>query len=78
MSLTLEQMRADIAQIIELDAAEVGDSDNLSDLGLDSLRLMELVTRWEQAGAVVDFGIFAEHATLGEWWAELSKLRAGA
>lgn len=71
MSLTLEQMRADIARITGLPVAEVGDDDDLSDLGLDSLRVMRLVLDWEAAGARVDFGQLAEYATLGDWWREV-------
>ena len=76
MTLTLEQMREDIARLIDLEPEEVGDTDFLPDLGLDSLRLMQLVTAWEQAGLKADFSVFAESATLGEWWSEISRLQA--
>lgn len=78
MSLTLEKMRADIAALIDLEPEEIGDDDSLPDLGLDSLRLMRLVLGWEEAGLKADFSIFAEYATLGEWWQEVEKLQAGA
>lgn len=78
MTLTLEQMRADIAQAIDLDPSEIGDSDNLADLGLDSLRLMRLVMEWEGAGLKADFGLFAEYATLGEWWAQVVRPEGSA
>ncbi|SEH69169.1 phosphopantetheine-binding protein [Paracoccus alkenifer] len=71
MTLTLEQMRKDIAELIELDPSEVRDDDVLPDLGLDSLRLMRLVLAWEEAGLTADFGLFAEYSTLGEWWREV-------
>lgn len=66
--ITKDRMRADIAKMLHMDAEDVGDEDNLPDLGLDSLRLMKLVLGWEEAGLKADFGLFAEHATLGEWW----------
>ena len=78
MALTLAQMRDDIARIIELDVSEVGDDDNLPDLGLDSMRLMDLISLWEVQGLRADFSVFAEHATLGAWWHEVEKLQAGA
>lgn len=78
MSLTLEQMRRDLAEVMEMDPAEIGDDDHLPDLGLDSLRLMRLVMGWEQAGLKADFGVFAEYATLGEWWREVSGIQSGA
>lgn len=78
MAVTLESMRADIARIIELDPSEVGDADNLPDLGLDSMRLMDLISLWEDQGLRADFSIFAEHASLGEWWQAVQHLQAGA
>lgn len=77
MALTQESMRADIARIIGMEPSEIGDHDNLADLGLDSLRLMDLTTSWEEAGLKADFGIFAEYATLAEWWREVEKIQAG-
>ena len=71
MTLTLERMRKDVADLIDLAPSEVGDDDMLADLGLDSLRLMRLVMAWEEAGLKADFGLFAEYATLGEWWREV-------
>ena len=78
MTLSLNQMRADIAALVHMDAAEIGDDDNLADLGLDSMRLMNLVLRWEEAGLKADFGVFAEFYTLGEWWAEVQKIQGNA
>ena len=77
MALTLDGMRADIARIINLDPSEIGDHDNLADLGLDSLRLMDLTMAWEEAGLRADCGIFAEYSTLAEWWREVEKIQAG-
>ncbi|RJL11894.1 phosphopantetheine-binding protein [Paracoccus siganidrum] len=71
MTLTLDKMRADVAELIDLDPSEIGDDDILPDLGLDSLRLMRLVLAWEEAGLKADFGLFAEYATLGDWWREV-------
>lgn len=78
MSISLNKMRADIAEIIEVDAMQIGDHDNLADLGLDSLRLMRLVLGWEAEGLSVDFSIFAEFATLGDWWREISDIQPGS
>jgi len=78
MILTLDRMRADVARLIDLEPEEIGDDDNLSDLGLDSVRLMQLVMGWEQAGLAVDFGILAEFSTLGDWWREVVAPQTGA
>ena len=37
-ALTLERMRADVAEMLNEDPSEVGDDDNLIDFGLDSIR----------------------------------------
>lgn len=72
MTLTLDEMRADIAKAVHMDPADIRDDDHLPDLGLDSLRLMALVSAWEAKGLTADFAVFAEYATLGDWWRELS------
>jgi aryl carrier-like protein len=76
MTITKDRMRADIAQMLHMDAEDLRDDDNLPDLGLDSLRLMKLVLGWEEAGLQADFGVFAEHGTLGEWWQAIEAQRA--
>jgi aryl carrier-like protein len=67
--MTREQMRADLARALRMDPEEIGDNDDLSDLGLDSLRAMGLVMRWTEAGLQLDFGQLAERLTLDAWWA---------
>lgn len=68
-SLTLESMTRDLAKILMVPAYDIHASDNLLDLGLDSIRLMTLVEQWRAQGATVDFVELAEAATLGDWWA---------
>jgi len=67
--LTRESLRADIAAIIHADPEEIGGEDDLIDLGLDSLRAMNLLVRWSETGLQLDFGEFAERLTLDAWWA---------
>lgn len=76
MTLTLERMRADIARLVHMDPSEIADDDNLPDLGLDSMRLMNLLLKWEEAGLKADFGMFAEFQTLGEWWEQVDRIQA--
>lgn len=66
--LTLERMRREVAEILYLEPEEVGDEDDLLDLGLDSVRLMSLAARWNEAGARVSFAELAEHPVLRRWW----------
>lgn len=75
-TLTLERMRADIAAMIGESPQDVGDDDNLMDLGLDSMRVLGLVMKWNDAGAALEFADLAEHVTLAGWWRVAQ--RAGA
>ncbi len=68
LPISLDSMRADIARILHEDPDEIGDTDNLLDLGLDSIRAMALATRWRDAGADVEFSELAARPELGHWW----------
>ena len=48
--LTLEDMRADIAEMVYDEPENIELDDNLMDLGLDSMRVMTLVERWDKKG----------------------------
>lgn len=69
--MTLEQLRADIAGILEEAPGAVGDDDNLLDSGLDSMRAMNLAMQWEEKGVSLDFADLAEAPTITELWAVL-------
>lgn len=66
--LTMEQMRADIAAMLHEDPSEIGENDSLLDLGLDSMRAMNLVLKWSEGGLALEFSEFAEDPTLRGWW----------
>ncbi|MER5553612.1 phosphopantetheine-binding protein [Streptomyces sp. NPDC002793] len=66
--LSPERIRADVAELIGCDPAEIAPDDNLTDLGLDSVRTMVLVERWRAAGAAtLDFPDLAERPELAHW-----------
>ncbi|MFT0860702.1 phosphopantetheine-binding protein [Ancylobacter sp. G4_0304] len=67
--VTREKMRADIARMLHEDPSEIGDEDSLMDLGLDSMRAMNLVLAWSEGGLELEFAEFAENPTLAGWWA---------
>ncbi|MFC3123731.1 phosphopantetheine-binding protein [Pseudoroseomonas globiformis] len=75
--LTRDAMRAQIAATIHEDPSEIGDDDNLMDLGLDSIRAMQLLTRWNETGLGLDFPEFAERLTLNAWWTIVERHQAG-
>ena len=61
-------MRAELAELLdEGDAASISSHESLFDHGLDSIRLMMLVERFQQRGALVTFGDLAEQPTLLAW-----------
>ncbi|SCW90772.1 phosphopantetheine-binding protein [Ancylobacter rudongensis] len=76
--VTRETMRADIARMLHEDPEEIGNGDSLLDLGLDSMRAMNLVLKWSEGGLALDFAEFAENPTLDGWWALVeARQRAG-
>ncbi|MFC4015945.1 condensation domain-containing protein, partial [Nonomuraea purpurea] len=75
--LTLDGMRGDVADALDLAADAVGDDDDLLRLGLDSISLMRLAASWRKAGSGVTFAELMERRTLGEWW-QLVRAPGGA
>ncbi|WP_224366825.1 isochorismatase family protein [Hyalangium versicolor] len=71
-SLSLQQVRADVAEVLLQPVSSLGDDDNLLEKGLDSIRIMSLVERWRSQGSDVGFVQLAERPTLTEWYALLS------
>ncbi|MCK0207825.1 phosphopantetheine-binding protein [Starkeya koreensis] len=67
--VTRERMRADIAKMLHEDPEEISGGDSLIDLGLDSMRAMNLVLAWSEGGLDLEFSEFAEDPTLDGWWA---------
>ncbi len=67
MSVAEQQVRSDIADVLEIDVTELEDGIRLDDLGMDSVRIMELLDRWRRAGADVDFMVLAEDPHLEHW-----------
>jgi len=67
--VTREKMRADIAKMLHEDPEEIAGGDSLIDLGLDSMRAMNLVLMWSEGGLDLEFSEFAEDPTLDGWWA---------
>jgi len=75
--LTREQMRADIAAMLHEEPEAVAGDESLMDLGLDSMRAMNLVLKWSEGGLELEFAEFAENPTLDGWW-ELVDARQSA
>lgn len=71
--LTLEQLRVDIARILQADDDDLANTDNLIDHGLDSIRLMALTQRWQAAGARITFEQLAEYPEINHWFSLISR-----
>ena len=69
---SLEHLRADVARMVGEAPEDIAFDDNLMDVGLDSMRMLNLIMGWNEAGLKVDFSDLAEHTTLEGWWKVLS------
>ena len=74
MTLTLDRLRADVAEVLDMAPEEIAPQDNL----FDSMRLMALVIRWQEAEPALDFTPLWESATLADWQQALAAQGAGA
>ncbi|MDJ1137059.1 phosphopantetheine-binding protein [Streptomyces iconiensis] len=73
MALTLEQLRADVADVLGEDPDDIPVDENLVDYGLDSVRLMTLRERWRsEHGVEAAFAELAEKPALEAWVVLLS------
>ncbi|MGO1056202.1 non-ribosomal peptide synthetase [Crossiella sp. CA198] len=71
-SPTADDLRREVAQLVDRTPEELLDADNLIELGLDSIRLMRLAGQWRKRGIEVTFAELAERPSLGEWFELLS------
>ncbi|MFI2652670.1 AMP-binding protein, partial [Micromonospora fulviviridis] len=63
----LEHLREDIADLLGLDPDEIGLDDDLIELGMDSIRAMDLVNTWRERGLEVSFADLMERPVLADW-----------
>ncbi|MFB7674501.1 phosphopantetheine-binding protein [Kitasatospora purpeofusca] len=62
-----EALRVTLAELIGVSPSEVEDDANLVQLGLGSLEMMRLVTKWRRAGLAVSFGELTDTPTFAAW-----------
>ncbi|WP_067488035.1 phosphopantetheine-binding protein [Actinomadura hibisca] len=72
MQQTLDGLRADVAELLAVEPAELEFDDNLMDAGLDSIRVMMLIERWRAQGTEIGFAELADAPTLAGWHALLT------
>lgn len=67
-----DALRQQILPLLDEDSEEMGNDENLIDYGLDSVRIMELATRWRKIRSDIDFVALAKNPTIDAWWELLS------
>ncbi|WAZ26994.1 phosphopantetheine-binding protein [Streptomyces cinnabarinus] len=68
MPLTVERIRADVADCLGEEPADIPLDENLVDYGLDSVRIMALLERWRhEYDAKADFADLAEQPAVAAW-----------
>ncbi|MBK3496762.1 isochorismatase [Viridibacillus sp. YIM B01967] len=70
--LTLDGLRIQIADLLGESPSDIGDNENLVDIGIDSIRMMSLVEILRGKGAEINFMQLAEKPTIAAWWELLS------
>ncbi|MFZ5604326.1 MAG: isochorismatase family protein [Pseudomonadota bacterium] len=73
---SLDELRGQVAALLQLNPSDLQPDDDLLLMGLDSIRLMSLVENLRHAGADIEFVDLAERPTLAEWWERLGAIYA--
>ncbi|MEE6179672.1 non-ribosomal peptide synthetase [Mycobacterium sp. 050134] len=63
----VEEIRAEVADLLGVEVDAVQPGGNLISQGLDSIRMMTLAGRWRRQGIAVDFATLAAEPTIEAW-----------
>ncbi|PKF81167.1 isochorismatase [Vibrio sp. vnigr-6D03] len=66
--LSLNVLQSDVAEALGVSSDDLDVNENLMFVGLDSMRAMTLVEKWNKQGANVSFSQLIEAVSLQEWW----------
>ncbi|OKP03459.1 isochorismatase family protein [Xenorhabdus eapokensis] len=64
---TRERLRAEILPLLDDDAGDIDDHENMLDYGLDSVKIMSLAARWRYENHDIDFISLMKTPTLADW-----------
>lgn len=70
--LTLQLVRQQVAELLDEEPLNINDDEDLTDRGLDSIRIMRLVEKWRVIGFNVTFMKLIKRPTIASWWSLLS------
>lgn len=73
-ALSKEHIIQAVSEQLQIPATEIELDDDLLMLGLDSVRLMTLLGKWQALGAKISFEDLAEQATLAVWIEKLQSI----
>ncbi|MFE9748343.1 amino acid adenylation domain-containing protein [Saccharothrix saharensis] len=62
-----EEIRALLAEHLELEPEQIGFDDDLVELGLHSMRMIKIAAGWRAEGFDVNFGDLAQRPSIDEW-----------
>ncbi|WP_121393540.1 phosphopantetheine-binding protein [Actinokineospora cianjurensis] len=65
--MTPDDIRTQVAALLEVPPTTIADDDNLLDHGLDSIRVMTLLESWRTTGTALSFADLAETPTIAAW-----------
>ncbi|HIW90696.1 MAG TPA: isochorismatase [Candidatus Corynebacterium faecigallinarum] len=63
----IEKVKARVAELLDTDIASLDEDEELMDQGLDSVRLVEIVSLVRAEGFQADFADLAEDSSLSAW-----------
>ncbi|MCT8353541.1 MULTISPECIES: isochorismatase family protein [Photorhabdus] len=72
-----QQLKEQVAELLEINVTEIIDEDNLIDLGLDSIRTMNFLSDWQHRGLDISFTDVAKSPSINTWWQLLQTARRG-
>lgn len=64
---TIQRLLARVAELLNIEVSEIDTDEELMDQGLDSVRLVEVVTFLRSEGFEADFADLAEDSSVDAW-----------